>query len=73
MPNINTYYLFLRQLRIELGLTQKQLAKLIGSPQSYVSKYESGEQKLDLIDLNMICQALGTNLIDFIRKLYESE
>lgn len=72
MTNIDTYYLLLKQIRIKSGLTQKQLAILIGEHQSYVSKYESGEQRIDLIGLNDICIALNIDLIDFIRALRES-
>ena len=36
----------LRNARIASGLTQKEVAKLIGKPQSYISKCESGERRL---------------------------
>jgi len=41
----------LRQARLEAGLTQVQVAKLLKKPQSYVSKVESGEQRLDVVEL----------------------
>lgn len=52
----------LRQLRIERGITQTELAAILKQPQSYVSKYESGERRLDLPEIRNICLALGLSL-----------
>ncbi|HBO9554064.1 TPA: helix-turn-helix transcriptional regulator, partial [Pseudomonas aeruginosa] len=54
------------------GITQAQLAERINETQSFVSKYESGEQRLDLYELEKICDAIGVPLMDFIRKYLES-
>jgi len=56
----------LRELRTEAGLRQTDLAEKLGEPQSYVSKYESGEQRLDMIEVHSICQALGVSLTEFV-------
>lgn len=45
--------------RDDAGLTQKQLAALIGRPQSYVSNYERGAGRVDVADLLVIAKALG--------------
>jgi len=48
------YKRLLRQLKVarrEAGLTQAQVAKALGRPQSYVSKIESGERRVDVIEL----------------------
>jgi len=58
----------LRALRQEKGVTQGGLAKLVGRPQSYISKVESGERKVDLPELDEICRALGTNLETLVRR-----
>lgn len=58
----------LRSIRHEAGLRQSALAQRLGRPQSYVSKYESGERRLDLIDILEICQAIGISLSDFARR-----
>lgn len=35
-------------------------------PQSFISKYENGERRLDLIEVEQICDATGTTLMDLI-------
>lgn len=62
----------LRQVRLEANLTQLQLAAKIGQTQSYVSKCENGEQRLDLIELENVCKAAGITLTDFVRRYLES-
>ena len=61
----------LREIRAKANLTQGQLAEKIGQTQSYVSKYESGEQRLDLIELEAVCKAAQISLIDFVRRYLE--
>lgn len=41
----------LKQARIGCGLDQKQAAKLLGKTQSYVSKIESGQRRIDIVQL----------------------
>jgi transcriptional regulator with XRE-family HTH domain len=55
-------------MRRQKGVTQVQLADRLGLPQSYVSKYESGERRLDLIELRTICVALGFKLRDLVER-----
>jgi len=45
--------------RERAGLTQTDVAARLGRPQSFVSKYESGERRLDLVEFIKICNALG--------------
>jgi transcriptional regulator with XRE-family HTH domain len=61
----------LRQVRLDADLTQSQLAEKIGQTQSYVSKYENGEQRLDLIELEAVCKAVGISLTDFVGRYLE--
>ncbi len=58
----------LRQVRVEAKLTQVDLAARLRKPQSFVSKYESGERRLDLVELKQICEALGVNLVTFVKR-----
>ena len=59
----------LQQARKEAGLTQIELADALGQSQSFVSKYERGERRLDVIQLRGVCQALGLTLAQFVERL----
>ena len=62
----------LRQIRVEANLTQGQVAEAIGQTQSYVSKYENGEQRLDLIELEAVCKTMAISLGEFVRRYLEA-
>lgn len=59
----------LRQIRADANLTQDELAHKIGQTQSYVSKYENGEQRVDLIEREAVCTAVGISLTEFVEAL----
>lgn len=59
----------LRELRHEAGLTQVQVAERLGVPQSFVSKYESGQRRLDVIELRHVTSALNITTLHFLRML----
>ena len=59
----------LKNVRQEAGLNQEALAALIDEPQSFISKYESGERRLDIIELWYICHKLGLDLAQFSERL----
>jgi transcriptional regulator with XRE-family HTH domain len=56
----------LREARQAASITQTALAKKLRSDQSYVSKYERAERRLDVIEVRAICVALGVTFRDFI-------
>jgi transcriptional regulator with XRE-family HTH domain len=62
----------LRAIRVEAGLRQEDLARAIGRRQGYVSKYELGERRLDVLELAIICEAVGSSLTEFARR-FESQ
>jgi transcriptional regulator with XRE-family HTH domain len=62
----------LRQVRHDAGLRQTDVAERLGLPQSYVSKYESGERRLDLLELRQVCQAIGISLEKFVKKFEDA-
>lgn len=60
---------FLVQIRKEAGMTQDQVAKALGKPQSYVSKYENGERSLDFIEVIDVIEVLELEPATEINKL----
>lgn len=62
-----TFRGLLREIREKQGLSQKSVAVRLGLPQSYISKYELGERRLDFIETMVVCEALGTTLNSFLR------
>ena len=58
------------QARHDAGLTQVALAKKLGRPQSFVSKFERGERRLDVTEFLDVARALG---IDAARTIAELE
>ena len=62
----------LRELRTEAGLRQVDLAAKLREPQSFVSKYESGERRLDFVEVLEVCHALGIQPTDFVRRFGRS-
>jgi transcriptional regulator with XRE-family HTH domain len=59
----------LREVRTEAGIRQTDLAERLGQTQSFVSKYESGERRLDILELRDVCEALGLPLAEFVERL----
>jgi len=58
----------LRQIREEAGFRQLDVAERLRQPQSFVSKYESGERRLDLLELELVCEACETDLHRFVAR-----
>lgn len=63
------YELILKQLkkaRLEAGLTQKAVAEKMKRPQSYISKCESGERRLDIIEMIELAKLYKKSLSFFV-------
>lgn len=56
----------LRSKRLDMGITQEELASRLGVGQGIVSKIETHERRLDLIELREICLALGISFPEFV-------
>ena len=65
----DSFRLMLIEARKSAGLTQAVLAVRLARPQSYVSKYERGKRRLDVIEFLDIANAIDIKLTDFIDKL----
>ena len=73
--SIRDYRKFITHLkdeRIAADLTQFDLALRLKSTQSFVSKVERGERRLDVLELRSWCKALGIDFSKFIKKLDSS-
>ncbi len=58
--------------RHERGLTQADVASRLDRPQSFVSKYERGERRLDLVEFIHIARALDIEPCAFIKELVDA-
>jgi transcriptional regulator with XRE-family HTH domain len=56
--------------RKKAGLTQAELSSRLNRPQSFVSKYERGERRLDVVEFREVACALGVDPVQFLAKLY---
>jgi transcriptional regulator with XRE-family HTH domain len=63
----------LRQKRLDAGLTQLQLARSIKTSQSFIGKCERGERRIDVLELQAFCRALGIELQAFMTELQERQ
>jgi transcriptional regulator with XRE-family HTH domain len=50
-------------------MTQIELAKKLGRPQSFVSKFERGERRIDVVEFRDICRAIGTDPVRLMRRV----
>ena len=55
--------------RGDAGLSQVGLARRLGKPQSYVSKFESGERRLDVVELLDVTGSIGCSVLSIIEDL----
>lgn len=61
----------LLRARKRAQLSQAELASRLRRPQSFVSKYERGERRLDVIEFRQVALALGVDPVRLLRTLYE--
>ena len=59
----------LKEERRKAGLTQAMLAKKLRQPQSYVSKYERGDRRLDVIEFLEIARAIKFDPNELLQRL----
>ena len=55
------------------GISQQSLAESLGKPQSFVSKFENGERRIDFIEFINICRVIDCDPIELITALYKKE
>lgn len=65
-PEYQRLYATLRQLREERALTQAQLGERLGFTQRKVSLFESGDRRIDVVELSRYARALGIGLTEIL-------
>jgi len=58
----------LRELRQKAGLTQERVAAQFGTHASFVSKCESGERRIDIVELADFCRLYGVSVSTFVQR-----
>ncbi len=64
-PRYRAFLRLLRDTREEAGLSQADLGERLGESQSFISKCERGERRLDIVELHAFCRALGVSFHRF--------
>lgn len=57
----------LKQARLEAGLTQVQVSKKLKRPQSHISNIESGQQRVDVVELQRFAKIYNKDMSYFIK------
>jgi hypothetical protein len=68
MPETEILKEVLRETRKRADMRQVDVAKEIDRPQSFVSEYETGQRRLDLVELREVCRACGTTLAKLVNE-----
>ena len=68
-PSLNKLLSLLRELRAEAGLSQQALAEKLERTQSFVTKVETGERKLEVLEFVAWCRALKASPSAIIEKV----
>jgi transcriptional regulator with XRE-family HTH domain len=68
-PTYARFRELLTEARENAGLTQTTLAERLKRPQSYVSKFERGERRLDVVEFLEVAQALRIDPFSVLRRL----
>ena len=58
----------LKEARVEQGLTQQEVAKHFGVGQSFISKIESGQYRLDILQLQEFAKLYNKSLTSFLKE-----
>ena len=59
----------LKEIRLESGLKQEDVAAKLEVQQTFVSKIEIMDRRVDLIELRDLCAAYGVPLAEFVTRL----
>lgn len=66
-PEYTNFINALITARKQAGLTQLHVAQRLKRPQSFVSKYESSERRLDVVEFFQICKAMKADALEILK------
>jgi transcriptional regulator with XRE-family HTH domain len=58
--------------RRRANVTQQELAARLGKPQSFVSEYERGQRRVDVVEFLRITQTIGSNPLAIFTEIVRS-
>jgi transcriptional regulator with XRE-family HTH domain len=64
-------FTLLRDMRLEAGLSQREVVEILDRPQSYLSAVEIGGRGIDLIMVRELCKIYGVPFVQFAERLEE--
>lgn len=64
---------FLRDARKRAHVSQAELAERLEVPQSFVSKYERGERRLEIVEFVMVCRHVGIDPVETLGRFLTSD
>jgi transcriptional regulator with XRE-family HTH domain len=67
-PKYRLFIELLKEFRVNKGVQQKELAKMIKSEQTVISKYEHFVRRIDFVEFLDICEALNVSVITFVKE-----
>ncbi len=70
-PRYRQFLERLRAARMASGLTQEDVARSFDRPQSFVSKCESGERRVDVVELELFARLYGRSVTYFLPPVRE--
>jgi len=72
-PRYGRFRALLRKIREESDLSQMALAQKLGKPQTFVSKSEIGERRIDFLETLDFCEACHVSPSEFIDRLQKNK
>ena len=68
-PEYSVFLKLLKEQRHSAGLSQEEIANRLSATQTFISKCERGERRIDVIELHSWCTAMETTMAEFVSKL----
>ncbi len=71
-PRYKVFLALLKKKRLESGIVQKDMAKILKTNQGGYSKFETGEIRVDIVQLESLCKTMGISLTEFVTEFETS-